>query len=109
MTYEKIFEDVKKSLMKADSSKLENEFAVQCNIEGEGAGSFYIAFKDGIFSVEPYDYADCNAHLYADGDTFMKMFAKKLDGGKALEEGILKFDGDVEPLLALKDLSPKMK
>jgi putative sterol carrier protein len=107
MTYEKIFADVKKSLMKADVSKIEQEFAIQCNIQGEGEGSFYISFKEGIFSVEPYDYKGCDAHLHASGDTFMKMFAKKIDGKEAFEQGLLGFDGDIDVVLSLGSLQPK--
>ena len=107
MTYEKIFGEVKKSLMKADVSKLEKEFAIQCNIHGEGEGSFYVAFKDGIFSVEPYDYKDNNAQLFADGDTFIKMFAKKISGFEAHDQGLLGFEGDLDAVLTLGGLEPK--
>jgi putative sterol carrier protein len=107
MTYEKIFADVKKSLMKADVSKLEREFAIQCNIQGEGEGCFYVAFKDGIFGVEPYDYKDNDAQLTADGDTFMKMFSKKITGFEAHDQGLLRFEGDLDAVLALGGLEPK--
>ena len=107
MTYEKIFADVKKILMKADVSKLERDFAIQCNIQGEGEGSFYIAFKEGIFSIEPYDYNDNDAQLYASGETFLKLFSKEIDGGQAHAEGLLGFDGDVGAVLALGGLEAK--
>jgi putative sterol carrier protein len=107
MTYEKIFGDVKKSLMKADISKLNREFAIQCNIQGEGEGSFYIAFKEGVFSVEPYDYNDNDAQLFASGDTFMKMFSKKICGKEAFEQGLLGFEGDVGVVIALGGLEAK--
>ncbi|MCL1867202.1 MAG: SCP-2 sterol transfer family protein, partial [Oscillospiraceae bacterium] len=71
MTYEKIFESVKGSLANADETKIGREFAIQCNIQGEGEGSFYIAFKEGVLSVEPYDYKDNNAQLFANGETFV--------------------------------------
>ena len=93
--------------MKADVSGLDREFAIQCNIQGEGEGAFYIAFKEGIFSVEPYDYIDNDAQLHASGDTFMKMFAKKISGKDAFEEGLLGFDGNVEVVLALGNLKEK--
>lgn len=107
MTYEKIFADVKKSLMKADISKLDREFAIQCNIQGEGAGSFYIAFKEGVFSVEPYDYKDCDAHLNTSGDVFMKMFSGKMKGADAYEQDLLSFEGNVEIVLMLGNLEMK--
>ena len=109
MTYEKIFADVKKSLMKADVSSLEQEFAIQCNIQGEGEGSFYIAFKEGVFSVEPYDYKDNDAQLFASGDTFIKMFSKKICGKEAFEQGLLGFEGDVGVVIALGSLEAKKK
>jgi len=107
LTYEKIFADVKKSLMKADVSKLPREFAIQCNIQGEGEGCFYVAFKEGIFSVEPYDYKDNDAQLTADGDTFMKMFSKKITGFEAHDQGRLSFAGDLDAVLTLGALEPK--
>lgn len=107
MTYEKIFADVKKSLTKADTSGLERDLAVQCNIQGEGEGAFYIAFKDGALSVEPYDYKDNDAMLFASGDTFMKMFSKKIDGKEAFEKGLLSFEGDVGAVLELGKLRAK--
>ncbi|MCL1903763.1 MAG: SCP2 sterol-binding domain-containing protein [Oscillospiraceae bacterium] len=107
MTYENIYENVKKSLIKADVSTLEQEFAIQCNIQGEGEGSFYIAFKEGKLSVEPYDYKDSDAQMYASGDTFVKMFSKKIDGKEAFEKGLLGFDGDVGVVLLLGSLQQK--
>ncbi|MCL1880899.1 MAG: SCP2 sterol-binding domain-containing protein [Oscillospiraceae bacterium] len=107
LTYEKVFEDVKKSLMKADTTVLEKDFAIQCNIQDEAAGAFYVAFKEGVLSVEPYDYKDCDAQLTANGDTFMKMFSKKLSGLEAHDKGLLGFEGDLEAVLALGGLEPK--
>jgi hypothetical protein len=107
LTYEKIFADVKKSLMKADVSKLPREFAIQCNITGEGEGCFYVAFKEGIFSVEPYDYKDCDAHLTAGGDIFTKMFSKQITGFEAHDQGLLSFTGDLDAVLTLGGLEPK--
>jgi len=109
MTYEKIFADVKKSLMKADTSALDREFAIQCNIQGEGEGCFYIAHKEGIFSVEPYDYVDSDAHLNTTGEVFMKMFAKKMSGMEAHDQGLLTFSGDVGVILLLAGLEEKKK
>jgi putative sterol carrier protein len=106
MKFEEIWLDVKKSLEKADTSKLEGNFAIQCNIQGEGEGAFYIAFIDGALTVDGYDYNDNNAQLFASGDTFMKMFSKKLDGMAAYEQGLLGFEGDVGVVLQLGSLEP---
>ena len=64
MTFEKKFETLKKSLIKADTKKFTEGFAFQVNITDEDcAGAFYIAFVNGEYSVEPYDYKDRTALL----------------------------------------------
>jgi putative sterol carrier protein len=107
ITYEKVFEDVKKSLMKADTSVLDRDFAIQCNIQGDGEGCFYIANKGGEFSVEPYDYKDCDAQLNLSGENFMKMFSKKVSGMELHDQGLLTFSGDVGVVLLLGGLQAK--
>lgn len=94
MTYEKIFADLKKTILKADASKLEGKFAFQCVIEGDGAGTFYIAFENNTLSVEPYDYADNTATFKASADTYKNILAGKTTVDEALAAGALVVDGD---------------
>lgn len=94
MTYEKIFADLKKTIMKADASALEGSFAFQCCIEGEGAGTFYIAFADGKLSVEPYDYADNTATFKASAETYKNILGGKLEVAEALASGALAVEGN---------------
>ena len=77
MTYEKIFSEVKKQFSKADVKKLTADFAFQFNITGEGEGIFYAAYKNGVLSVEPYDYKDRDAVFTADGATFTAIASGK--------------------------------
>ena len=93
MTYEKIFADLKKTILKADASKLEGKFAFQCVIEGDGAGTFYIAFENGALSVEPYDYADNTATFKATGAAYKDILAGKVTVDEALASGALVVDG----------------
>lgn len=93
MTYEKIFADLKKTILKADSSKLEGKFAFQCVITGDGEGTFYIAFENGVLSVEPYDYADNTATFKASGETYKNILAGKITVDEALANGALVVDG----------------
>lgn len=93
MTYEKIFADLKKTILKADSSKLEGKFAFQCVIEGDGAGTFYIAFENGVLSVEPYDYADNTATFKASAETYKNILAGKTNVDEAIASGALIVDG----------------
>lgn len=96
MTYQQIFNDVKKCFSKAKASHFNREFAFQFNITGEGEGIFYAAYKNGTFSVEPYDYKDRDVIFEADGDTLKNIASGKLEVCDAIKEGKLAIDGDHE-------------
>lgn len=96
MTYEKIFADLKKAILKADVKKLEGHFAFQFVIEGEGSGIFYAAFQNGVLSVEPYDYEDNTATFVATADTFKNLLAGKVTPADAIASGALKVEGAAE-------------
>lgn len=96
MTYEKIFKEVKKAFSKADTKSITEEFAFQFNITGEGEGIFYAAYKNGVLSVEPYDYLDRDVIFTADGDTFIAVANGKTEPIEAIKEGKLSVDGNHE-------------
>ena len=93
VTYDKIFSDLKKAILKADVKKLEGQFAFQFVIEGEGSGIFYAAFQNGVLSVEPYDYEDNTATFVATADTFKNLLAGKVTPAEAIASGALKVEG----------------
>ena len=94
MTYEKIFADLKKKMLKADVKKLEGQFAFQFCIEGDGEGTFYFELKNGALAVEPYDYKDCTATFKATAATFKALVDGKLSASDALAKGDLKVEGN---------------
>ncbi len=94
MTYEKIFKEVKKSFEKANTKNLNREFAFQFNITGEGEGIFYAAFKNGVLSVEPYDYKDRDVIFTADGKTLLDIVSGKIEPIEAIEHGRLAVEGN---------------
>lgn len=96
MTYEKIFKEVKKAFSKADAKAFTEEFAFQFNITGEGEGVFYAACKNGVLSIEPYDYLDRDVIFTADGDTFIAIANGKIEPIEAIREGKLYVDGNHE-------------
>ena len=96
MTYEKIFKEVKKAFSKADTKAIKSEFAFQFNITGEGEGIFYAAYKNGVLSVEPYDYKDNNVIFTADGNTLIAIANGKTEPIEAIKAGKLYVDGDHE-------------
>ncbi len=62
MTFQKKFESLQKSFAKADTKKFTESFAFQINMTDEDCGgAFYVAFINGNYAVEPYDYVDRTA------------------------------------------------
>jgi len=105
MTYEKIFADVKKVYSKADKSKLNDDFAFQFNITGEGEGIFYVAYRGGILEIAPYDYVDRCATLCASGENFIKLATKKLSLEEAVRDGHISVEGDYDSAKVLDSLA----
>ena len=96
MTYEKIFNDVKKAFSKADVKAFTGDFAFQFNITGEGEGIFYAAYKNGALSIEPYDYNDRDVIFAADGKTLVDIATGKTEPIEAIKAGKLSVDGNHE-------------
>lgn len=94
MTYEKIFSEVQKNFKKAKISNFTREFAFQFNITGDGEGIFYAAYKNGVLSVEPYDYQDRDVIFTADGKTITDIASGKLEPIDAINAGKLFVDGN---------------
>ena len=103
MTFEEILEKVKEVGAKADVSNMDF-LAVQINLTGDAAGTFYVEVKDHKVSVEPYDYADRNCALTISAENFLQLLDGKLDPVKAFTFGKLKVDGDVGKALEFSKL-----
>lgn len=89
MTFKKVFTDLKKTILKADIAALEGSFAFQCCITGDGEGTFYIAYKDGELSVEPYDYKGNDAVFKASAEIYGDILAGKISAAEAVSAGSL--------------------
>lgn len=50
-------------LSQCDISKAPEKLAVQVNLNGAKTGVFYIEFKSGHLSVEPYEYIDRDGEI----------------------------------------------
>ena len=95
MTYADAFDKIKKKLAKADTKGFDKEFAIQVTISDEdAAGTFYVAYKGGEFSVEPYDYRDNSVAIDITTADFIKLVEGKLTAEKALDSGKLVAFGD---------------
>lgn len=99
MTYEEIVEKVRKRLEGVDTSKVNGFLAIQVNITGEGEGAFYVEVKDGVLSVEPYEYYDRQAKIIMKSKNFLAMMDGKLDPVAAFTLGKLKIEGSIDKVL----------
>ena len=113
MTYEEVVKKARTAVKKIDTSSIPEHFAVEIDIEGEGAGALYIELDHGKAVAEPYDYYDNDCRIRTDADTFIKVLSGKLDGAKALQDGKIFFAGNWEKsvaiIKALKFVTPARK
>lgn len=101
MTYEELVNRVKTAVKKARVSKTIGHVAFQFNVEGEGAGAFYLEISEGKVYVEPYEYYDRDLIIVTTADTIMKMINKELSPMSALTNEQLKVYGDDRQLQVL--------
>ena len=102
MTYEELFQKVKDMFSKADVSGIKEHLASQFHIPGKGKGAVYAEVKDGVLSIEPYEYYDRDAIFICSADTLLKIAAGKLDPVFAFTTGKLKVEGSLDKALELQ-------
>ncbi len=104
MTYEQIVEKVRERLKGVDTSCIQGLLAIQINITGEGEGAFYVEVKNGVLSVEPYEYYDRQAKIIIKSKNFLALMDGKLDPVAAFTLGKLKIEGSIEKVLEFAKL-----
>lgn len=109
MGFKLIFNEIKKAMMTADPSVVKDFLAVQITLTGLGGGIFYVEVKDGVLSVEPYDYHDRSAGLTISVSDFRKLADGKLDAGEAFGDGRLQVEGSIEKALEFNKLMKTAK
>lgn len=108
MSFNEAFENVKKALKNAKATDIEGHLAVQVNFTDEGsAGAMYIEVADKNLNVEPYDYVDRDAAIYADSKKFADVMSGKLDFDKAVNEGVIFIEGNYDRAAELKKIIKK--
>lgn len=109
MTFAERYDKISKNLIKADISKYTENFAIQITLDDEDCGgTFFVAFNDGTYRVEPYDYVDNTASMNILALDLNKLADKRLDVKKAMEDGIVTVKGNVEHIIMFFDgFSPK--
>lgn len=104
MEFNELVKEVKEQFINVDISEMLGKLAFQFNLEGEGGGTFYTEIKEGVLSVEPYEYIDRDALFIISVENFMKLINGDLDPIFAYTTGKLKVEGDIGKALQIKKL-----
>ena len=108
MTFEKAFESIKKKFDGTDAKDV-SDFALQITLSDEDCGgTFYIAVKDGVLAVEPYDYKDNNAVVDISKSDLLALIAGRKGIDKVVESGAT-LKGDVAVIDSLKAVLKTVK
>lgn len=83
--------------------------AVQIDIIGESEGAFYIALKDGVLDVQPYEYYDHDVKLIATAENFLKIVDGSLNAVLAYTTSKLRVEGSLEKALELQKIIDTIK
>ena len=109
MTYAEVFSTIKEKFMAADTSDIKEHLAYQFNITGEESGIFYAEVKDGVLSVEPYEYYDRDAMFTCSAETLLNIADGKMDPVMAFTLQKLKVEGNFDKALRLKEIIDSRK
>ncbi len=105
MTYADAFHKIKAKLADIDTSSFDDDFAIQVTIKDEdAAGTFYVAYINGEFFVEPYDYRDNVAAIDITVDNFLKLVTGRIKAEKALDDGRIDCFGDKVAVVKLSGI-----
>ncbi len=108
MTFIEKFDELKKKYGTIDDAKLTDNFAVQVEMTDEDCGGiFYVAYMNGPFAVEPYDYRDNTASIKVSSSVLEGILSCKTDAVEAFVAGKLEVTGDLSHALMLVDLMKK--
>ena len=108
MTFIEKFDELKAKYGTIDESKLTESFAIQIEMtDADCGGIFYVAYMNGFFAVEPYDYHDRTAAITVSSEVLENILSCKADPMDAFFGGQLAVDGNVGHALMLVELMKK--
>ncbi len=108
MNYIEAFEVIKDLFKNADTKGLKDNCAIQVNMTDDDCnGAFYIEYKDGNLSVEPYDYIDRNALLTASFKDLKDIVSGRILITTAVAKEKAFVDGDIEVVAVIMKAAKK--
>lgn len=93
---------------KAKAKKYEDLVVANFTILEED-GDLYVEVRNGVLTVSPYHYDDLQVNVTGSAENIDKLFSGEIAFKKAIDDGIVKVDGDVAKYLALEPLVPAKK
>ncbi len=97
MNFYQAFDSIKTGIKEADTKKFNHDFAIQFTMTNKDCGgTFYVEYKDGALSVEPYNYYDNNAAIDSGYADLCKALSGGVDIVTAIEKGKIALSGDIE-------------
>lgn len=93
---------------KAKAKKYEDLVVANFTILEED-GDLYVEVRNGVLTVSPYHYDDLQVNVTGSAENIDRLFAGEIAFKKAIDDGIVKVDGDVAKFLALEPLVPAKK
>ena len=102
MTFEEKYSKISKKLSQADITKYTENFAIQITMDDEDCGgTFFVAYIDGAYKVEPYDYVDNTANINIMAATLEKLIDKKVTVDEAFEADAIAANGNADHVVML--------
>ena len=102
MNFEEKYSKLAKKLIKADTTKFTENFAIQITMDDEDCGgTFFVAYIDGAFRVEPYDYVDNTVNANVLASTLEKLIDKKVTVDEAFEADAIAVNGNADHIVML--------
>lgn len=102
MTFIEKYNKLSKKLIKADITKYIENFAIQVTMDDEDCGgTFFVAYIDGAFKVEPYDYVDNTVNINILSSTLEKLIDKKVTVDEAFEADAIAANGNADHVVML--------
>ncbi|MEE1042668.1 MAG: hypothetical protein UH854_01760 [Clostridia bacterium] len=104
MNFIERYTKLSKKLIKADINKYKENFAIQITMDDEDCGgTFFVAFKDGVFAVEPYDYVDNTVNINIMALKLNKLIDKTISVDEAFDKDLIRANGNADHIVMLFD------
>ncbi|MFI3236997.1 MAG: SCP2 sterol-binding domain-containing protein [Lachnospiraceae bacterium] len=104
MNFETLYESMKTIFEQADMSHVTEDIAIEFQVYGEYEGVFYLEIKNGVVSMEPYEYIDRDALLIARGNAWLEIIRKDIHPSLAFAVGKLKVVGNRAKVSFIRDV-----